>query len=177
MNKKRTSTKKKPKKEAKTVNVNDLIQEADTAMEAMDLDRAHALYTAASTCLQGQIGEPPKMLLSHVLGKLGEVKVSFGDHEGARNDFSTAISLLENEDTVVIHETRANLYLYLGQVNSGLDALAAYRTGVEELEACIRLREKRCEQNDTMEEESSEQDALQETRSVGTVSLFLEMKN
>ena len=133
-------------------------------MDALDLDRAYSLYTAASTCLRRQVGEQQKMLLSHALGKLGEVKVSFGDVEGARDDFSNAISFLENEDTVAIHETRASLCLYLGQVSSGLEALVAYRKGVEELEACIRLREKRFEQKDTMEEESSEQEALQETR-------------
>jgi tetratricopeptide (TPR) repeat protein len=162
MKKTRTSAKKRPKKE---VNVNQIILRGDTAMEALDLDRAYSQYTAASKILWEQIGVPQKILLSRVLGKLGEVKVSLGDHDGAHDDFSAAISLLENEDNnMAIHESRANLNLYLGQVSSEQEALVALRKGVEELDSCIRLREKSCEQNDSMEEGSSEPDALHETR-------------
>jgi hypothetical protein len=170
MKKKRTSAKKRPKKEL-TVNVNQIINDADTAMVALDLDKAYSQYTAASKILLGQIGVPQKILLSCVLGKLGEVKVSLSDHDGARDDFSTAISLLENEDNnMAIHESRANLYLSLGQVSSEQEALVALRKGVEELEACIRLRGKSHNQKDDMEDGSSEQDALQETRCDGVVS-------
>jgi hypothetical protein len=169
MKKKRTSAKKRPKKE---VNVNQIINDAETAMVGVDLDRAHSLYTAASKILREQIGVPQKILLSRVLGKLGEVKVSLSDHDGARDDFSAAISLLENEDNNVgIHESRANLFLYLGQVSSDQEALVALRKGVEELEACIQLRRKSCKQENSMEGGSSEQDgALQETRCDSIVS-------
>jgi hypothetical protein len=169
MKKKRTSAKKRPKKE---VNVNQIINDADIAMVGLDLDRACSGYTAASKILRGQTGIPQKILLSRVLGKLGEVKVSLSDLDGARDDFSAAISLLENEDNNMdIHESRANLYLYLGQVSSEQDALAALRKGVEELEACIHLRGNSCKQKGTMGEGSSERDdALQETRCEDIVS-------
>lgn len=152
--------------------MNQIINDAETAMVSVDLDRAHSLYTAASKILREQIGVPQKILLSRVLGKLGEVKVSLSDHDGARDDFSMAISLLENEDNNVgIHESRANLFLYLGQVSSDQEALVALRKGVEELEACIQLRGKSCKQENSMEGGSSEQDdALQETRCDSIVS-------
>lgn len=165
--KKRVSSKKKSskKKEVKTVNVNDLVEQADAAMEALDLEMALQRYTAAASILRRNIEllvpEADPILLAKVLGKLGDVKVSLGDTDTTvEDDFETAVSLLPVEkDTVDIHELRASLLLYLGQLRSQHDALDAYQKGVEELNACIRLREKQAGR-----EGSTDEDPLQENR-------------
>jgi len=153
------------------VDVNQVIEDADTAMESLEMDRALSLYSAASTILKGhvqlQVPEANPLLLARVLLKLGEVKVALDDQDGAREDFHFATSLLqENKDTVETHEIRAGLCLYLGQLSSEQEALAALRRGIEELEACVRLREQLCEEKQDMETEEcqSRQESLQETR-------------
>ena len=154
------------------MDVHKLIRDADFAVESLEMDRALSLFTAASTILKGQIElkvpEANPLLLSRVLLKLGEVKVSLDNQGGAREDFSCALSLLkEDDDSLETHEIRAGLCLYLGQLSSEKEALEAVRKGIEELEACVRLRETLCEQNQDMETEEegpSAEESLQETR-------------
>ena len=174
MKRKKTSAKKSKKsKEAKTVDVNQVIADADAAMESFELDRALSLYSAASSILKGHVQlhlpEANPLLLAKVLLKLGEVKVSLDDPQGARQDFLFATSLLEKDDDIMLetHEVRAGLWLYLGQLSSEQEALTAVRKGIEELEACVRLLENKCQEKQAdMETEDgpSPQEALQETR-------------
>lgn len=156
------------------MDVNQVIADADAALEALDMDRALSLYTAASTILKGhvqlQVPEANPMLLARILLKLGEVKVALEDSEGAREDFVFAISLLKDddvEDTLETHEIRAGLYLYLGQLSSEEEALNAIRKGIQELEATVRLREQLCNEKQSemeTEEGPSNEEALPETK-------------
>jgi tetratricopeptide (TPR) repeat protein len=176
MKKKRSSAKKASKRaEPKTVNVHQVIGDADHAMESLEMDRALSLYSAAATILKGQIQlnvtEANPVLLARVLLKLGEVKVSLENEEGARQDFEFATTLLNKEvDTLETHEIRASLFLYLGQLSSEQEALEALRKGICELQACIRLRENECEhkqQQDmdcTTQYGPSQRESLLETR-------------
>ena len=139
------------------MDVNQIIADADAAMESVELDRALSLYSAASSILKGhvqlQVPEANPLLLARVLLKLGEVKVSLEDPEGARQDFVFATSLIEKDDDDIVletHEIRAGLWLYLGQLSSEQEALAAFRKGIEELEACVRLLENKCHEKQTV---------------------------
>lgn len=170
MKKKKASTKKS--KKPKTVDVNQVIEDADAAMESLQLDRALSLYSAASSILKGhvqlQVPEANPLLLARVLLKLGEVKVSLDDSQGARQDFEFATNLLEDDDDALeIHEIRAGLWLYLGQLSSEQEALDAFRKGIQELEACVRLLESKCQETQAdmdTQDGPSPQESLQETR-------------
>lgn len=170
--KKKSSSKKKSSKKAepKTVDVNQVIADGDAAMEALEMDRALSLYSAASAILKGhvqlQVPEANPLLLARVLLKLGEVKITLEDSDGARQDFEFATSLLQDDnDSLETHEIRAGLCLYLGQLSSEKEALEAFRKGIEELKACIRLRETADEDSmDTADDAKSRQESLQDTR-------------
>lgn len=139
--------------------IEDAIALADSAMEAMDIQRALNLYSSAATKLRNRLdvnesldqgdGDDVKGQLSAVLGKLGEAKVSQGDQEGARQDFADAIELLTEHDSQEVTakrnfqqlEIRGGLYLYLGQLSSDNDALDAYKHGIADFEKFLRERE------------------------------------
>ena len=122
--------------------------------------------------LQQQEPETNPVELGRILLKLGEVKVALENPLGARQDFERAISVLKDTDETTLEtcEIRASLYLYLGQLSSNQEALAAARNGIQELQATVRLREQQlCEHNgksSAMETDSDENDeqALQETK-------------
>jgi tetratricopeptide (TPR) repeat protein len=164
--------KKDKKKKQGPVNVNQVARDADAAMESLDMERAMSLYTTACTVLQQQAAETNPVEIARILLKLGEVKVALENQEGARQDFERAISVLKDTDETTLEtcEIRASLYLYLGQLSSNQEALAAARNGIQELQAAVRLREQQlCEHNwksSTMETDSDENDeqALQETK-------------
>lgn len=203
MKKRSKSTKKKERrrKPHKEASSDDLIAEADAAMNALDFAKGLALYKTASNMLRGKLDlkvdnsetqTETVLKLAQVLGKVGEAKVSMGDPDGAKEEFSKGISVLNSEAlqsgyscyTVSLHETRASLHLFFGQLSSDEEALAAYNKGVQELEACIALREAACNEkrkkseNDMMalENASEEEQTLLETRYVlaqGNVSSVL----
>jgi hypothetical protein len=168
------------------ISLEDILTQAESAMEMSDLDTALQLFihasgvlrsrffapsttTSDSACDGGNIShdnERDKVTLSTVLGKMGEINASNGDVEGARSNFLDAIELLDpnasvalsmgtiggdkmavdegscNLDVVESCERIAGLYLFLGQLCSGMEALASFHTGVSELEraACILER-------------------------------------
>ena len=143
----------------------DVLSQAESAMEMSDLDTAMKLYGYATQVLRSRIhgneggieNEKYKCTLANVLGKVGELKASCGDVEGARNDFLDAIELLgsEHEASEMIQdgdgegecnilaaqtcESKAGLYLYLGQLSMGADALTALRIGVRELKRTLSI--------------------------------------
>jgi hypothetical protein len=161
----------------------DVLTQAESAMEMSDLDTALQLFSYASGVLRTRIRVPStatsdgagdgtniahdndrdKTTLSAVLGKMGEIKASNGDVEGARSDFLDAIELLDPNSQTALSmgniggdkmavdegsctldvaqscERIAGLYLYLGQLCSGMEALKSFRTGVSELERAARI--------------------------------------
>jgi len=141
----------------------DVLTQADSAMEMSDIDMAMKLFGYATQVLRSRIqgtgdgrgDEQDKYTLAHVLGKMGELKASCGDVEGARNEFLDAIELLENEQeatnmfqgdggelnisTAQNCESKAGLYLYLGQLSTGTEALTALRVGVSELQKTVSI--------------------------------------
>jgi hypothetical protein len=169
-----------------SIPIEDILTQAESAMEMSDLDTALQLFSYASGVLRSRVCLPSttnsesacdgnnisndndgdKVTLSTVLGKMGEIKASNGDIEGARTNFLDAIEILNpnasaslsmgtsggdkmaleegscNLDVAQSCERIAGLYLYLGQLSSGMEALASFRTGVSKLEraACILER-------------------------------------
>ena len=155
-----TSSKKGPKKVKKaSLTLEQMLIEADAAFEALDNSRANSLYEAAAKALHEKLEADPavSVILSKVLGKLGETKVSMGDQEGARDDFERAIALLNEQHgeggdgvaQIELMEIKASLYLYMGQLSSNNEALQAYNNGVQLLEACLLIREGMVVDNET----------------------------
>lgn len=128
--KKKSSTKKRASGATKNENgstntaisLDDVLSQADTAMEMANLDVALQLFEYAATVLRERVHddvtsstttEEDKKTLTSVLGKMGELKANIGDVEGARTEFLDAIELMghssvsiedEAEDTMVIPE-------------------------------------------------------------------------
>jgi len=141
----------------------DVLTQAESAMEMSDIDMAMKLFGYATQLLRSRIhgddagngSEEDKCTLANVLGKMGELKASCGDVEGARNDFLDAIELLGNQQeatdmmqgddgecnisTAQNSESKAGLYLYLGQLSTGTEALTALRIGVSELQRTVSI--------------------------------------
>lgn len=87
-----------------------------------------------------------KRELVRVLEKLGETKVSMGDQDGAAQEFRNALNLLlqldhddvdETTTKSKIHQQRAGLYLYIGQLSIEQEALDMYSKGIQELESAL----------------------------------------
>mmetsp|Transcript_18227 Transcript_18227/g.38249 ORF Transcript_18227/g.38249 Transcript_18227/m.38249 type:complete len:469 (+) Transcript_18227:90-1496(+) len=154
----------------KPVQVEEVLSQAESAMEMSEVDTALQLFSYAAGVLRSRVHGTAEgnsniamgdkiednKTLSTVLGKMGELKASNGDMEGARTDFLDAIELLgpgndkmaENEvGESEIHiaqnsESRAGLHLYLGQLSSGAEALESFRMGVSELERAVGVLER-----------------------------------
>ena len=163
-----TSAKKGPKKVKKpALTIEQMLKEADGAIEALDISRANYLYQSATKVLEEKLKDDSKIsvILSKVLGKLGETKVSMGDQEGARQDFERAIALLNDDDEwgddiskAQSTENKSSLYMNMGQLSSDDDALRAYNKGVELLETSILFRETREKQSErTTEDDASDE--------------------
>jgi tetratricopeptide (TPR) repeat protein len=156
----RTSSKKKKSKKGqlappnKVPSFDELVEAGDAAAASMEGDKALALYASAESLLRKEqaatsnnLQTPVHEKLVYVLEKLGEIKVSLGDLEGARKDFENAINLLTSfpeEKNPQYHETLAGLYLYIGQLSSEQGALEAHRKGIQSLELCVNLRGNAC---------------------------------
>mmetsp|Transcript_3145 Transcript_3145/g.5174 ORF Transcript_3145/g.5174 Transcript_3145/m.5174 type:complete len:457 (+) Transcript_3145:107-1477(+) len=141
----------------------DVLTQAESAMEMLDIDMAMQLFGYAAQVLRSRMhgtdagngNEQDKCTLANVLGKMGELKASCGDVEGARNEFLDAIELLGNQQetaevmqgdvgecniaTAQNSESKAGLYLYLGQLSTGTEALTALRIGVSELQRTVSI--------------------------------------
>lgn len=101
----------KPKK---PIPLNDVMTQAETAMEMSDFDTALQLFTYASTILTSRVRasnsttidsggygtdsandiEQDKILLSSIFGKMGEIHATMGNVDIARTNFLDAIELL-----------------------------------------------------------------------------------
>jgi hypothetical protein len=92
-----------------------------------------------------------RQCMLQVLEKRAELKVSVEDREGALQDYQQALELLEaspltpqepmkNEPTppnLQEAQQRASLYLYIGQLQAGQDAVDAYQKGIGCLQATL----------------------------------------
>jgi tetratricopeptide (TPR) repeat protein len=133
---------------ASNISVEDVLATAEATMET-NVEKAIQLYTSAASMLRA--GKSTTAIISRerqlvqVLEKLGEAHVGMGDPEDAQQAFEQAIALLEEEESAVeksdtyYHETRSSLYLYIGQLCTGDQALQAFLQGVSSLESCIAL--------------------------------------
>jgi len=179
--KKKSSTKKRGSGATKgkesgsnKISLDDVLSQAETAMEMANLDVALQLFEYAATVLRERVHgdvtssttiEEDKKALTSVLGKLGELKASMGDVEGARTEFLDAIELMghsasvkeKTDDPMVIPEEAdtslssaqrcehiASLYLYLGQLSSSCEALTSFQTGVQELRKAVAILDRLC---------------------------------
>jgi hypothetical protein len=138
------------------------LTQADAYLESSNFENALQLYTYVANVLRSNMqegsisnnvprakeesGESKVLLLSKVLGKLAEVKVSMGDQQGAQQDFLEAVSLLNGEGPTENgmaraqwREARASLHLYLGQLSSSNDALEAFTRAIHDLKDCVGL--------------------------------------
>lgn len=165
----------------KPVPLEEVLSQAENAMEMSDIDTALQLFSYAAGVLRSKVHsssadgsintdtnscDQDKATLSTVLGKMGELKASNGDVEGARTDFLDAIELLGPTSTTTADaedgkmmaieegecyvgvaqssESRASLHLYLGQLSSGTEALESFSVGVSELERAVTILEHIC---------------------------------
>lgn len=130
--KKKSSSKKNNKKQKKPIPLEDVLSQAESAMEMSDVNTALQLFAYASGILRSQLqvvddGAPPlpssncmqqenntshhhqvqttQSTLSTVLGKMGELKASNGDVDGSRSDFLEAIELL-GPSTALANDTK-----------------------------------------------------------------------
>ena len=175
--KKKSSSKKKnaaSKKEnlgnKSSISLDDVLSQAETAMEMANIETALQLFQYAASVLRERVhgdassnSVDDKRNLTSVLGKTGELKASMGDVEGARTDFLDAIELMGHSptseemsdeqtdlDNVVSLsaaqrcEHIASLYLYLGQLSSGCEALVSFETGVKQLKKAVTILDRRC---------------------------------
>lgn len=147
--KKRTSKTKKPTAALQGLaGAQQLVAAADHAALHQDPQQAVQLYTAAEKMLQGLIVETDsdttdlpqaRSLLLQAWEKRAELYVSLEDQNGALEDYQASLQLLlqtdkEQQDPNLCRH-RAALHLYIGQLQEGEDALAAYQQGI----GCLQL--------------------------------------
>lgn len=172
----------------KAIPLDEVLSQADQAMEMSNVDAALQLFTYASGILRPRVHnnnntsatdgismqqdndndtiEQDKKILSTILGKMGEIKASNGNIDGARSDFLDAVELLgpstynnnnnnsnndmttevgecsSNVETAQTCESRASLHLYLGQLSCGNEALTSLNVGVQELQYAVCILER-----------------------------------
>jgi len=145
--------------------LNEVLSQAEGALETSNMESAMQLYTYAASVLRNKLSalstdmttsseekEGTILMLSKVLGKMAEAKVSLGDPEGGQRDFLEATKLLSGDgpsasdsDSVSAiaraqwREARAGLSLYLGQLSTSKDALGAFGRAIDDLKECVAL--------------------------------------
>lgn len=203
--KKKSSTKKRnvsSKKEnggnKSPISLDDVLSQAETAMEMANIEMALQLFQYAASVLRERVhgdassnSVDDKRNLTSVLGKTGEIKASMGDVEGARTDFLDAIELMghstnseemSDEQTDVDNvnslstaqqcEHIASLYLYLGQLSSGCEALVSFETGVQQLKKAVTILDRRCKS--IRVGQTTDGMDVEEEMSIGELSRYLE---
>eukprot|EP00536_Pseudo-nitzschia_multiseries_P007613 jgi/Psemu1/305062/fgenesh1_kg.181_\ len=124
-------------------------------MESLDIERAYEAYSQASIQLKnGKLPTPESSSngkrgeedLIHVLEKMGELQVSIGDQDLAKQHFVQSLSLLDEAKTestknISYYETHSSLCFYIGQLSLEKEALEAYQSGICSLEKCTELIE------------------------------------
>lgn len=130
-------TRRSPKKAPRVTNNDDkpytvqqLLEAADQAVQVSDPVQALDLYTAA----QAKADTLPAQL--DILEKRAAVKVSLGDQDGALSDYQTAVERIESSSSKPseVLERQAGLYMYMGQLHQGVEALEAYQKAINLLQ-------------------------------------------
>lgn len=123
-----------------------LVAAADHAALHQSSEDAIQLYMAAEKHLQDYENTDKlnsddipacRQCLLQVLEKRAELKVSVEDQEGAFQDYQQALEILEKESVPQEAQQRASLYLYIGQLQVGKDAVDAYQKGIGCLQATL----------------------------------------
>ncbi|KAL3795256.1 hypothetical protein HJC23_008341 [Cyclotella cryptica] len=174
-----------------SISLDDVLSQAESALEMANVEVALQLFEYAASVLRDRVHgddatssediaarnvEEDKKTLASALGKMGELKASMGNVDGARVDFLDAIELmghslavaafkasedgtadnrmqndesmhlLQNVDISLANaqhcEHVAGLYLYLGQLSSGCEALTSFQTGKQELQKAVSILER-----------------------------------
>jgi hypothetical protein len=154
------------------LSVDELLEIASSSMTALNIEQAYQAYRQAASLLQqGKISSnnPSETELINVLEKMGEIKVSMGEQDDAKEHFIQALQLLEQQqeqqegkyDTNQqvtqqwsYYETHSSLCLYVGQLSLEQEALDAYLKGVSSLEKCIKLVEESSQQQEQQKEDA-----------------------
>lgn len=150
--KKKTKSSKKKKKTRRQneADLDEVIYQADLAMETDSVEQALQLYQNAAFTLRNKIeadSYATNLMLVKVLGKMGEAKVSMGDQDGGRMLFNDALSILESSNPPEVNtstgpshqlleimkwkEAQASMCMYLGQLSSGNEALEYFNKAVD----------------------------------------------
>jgi tetratricopeptide (TPR) repeat protein len=159
---KKKRTKQRPKQSTSTQNAttpvglpgaHQLVAAADHAALHQSSEDAIQLYTKAEQHLlnyeknavdfnsddeTNNIPAEYRQCLLQVLEKRAELKVSVEDQEGAFQDYQQALEILEKEPVQPQEASqRASLYLYIGQLQVGKDAVDAYQKGIGCLQSTL----------------------------------------
>ena len=104
-------------------------------MDQLQKDNSSGVERATNSTMQ---------ILIQVLEKMGELQVSMGDPDVAKEHFVQSLRLLEeganaeSAKSTSFYETQSNLYFYIGQLCLGKEALEAYQRGIRSLEECMQ---------------------------------------
>lgn len=150
--------------------LNEVLSQADLAMETSDVEQALQLYHYAVITLRESVSassdttgearnKATELMLARALGKFGEAKVSVGDQDGGRSDFNDALLLLDSPDDAEVmpsneeghealeseewKEAKASICMYLGQLSNGSEALGYFNKAIANLRSCVGILEAR----------------------------------
>lgn len=118
--------------------LSEIVEMADQAVLVEDPIHALSLYTEAAAQADG-------LELADILEKRAIIKVSVADQDGALEDFKSCVELIpavaddESPAAVPMLERKAGLYMYMGQLSQGEDALVIYGKAIELLQKALNV--------------------------------------
>jgi len=136
-----------------------IMDQADAAMDMSNETLALSLYSLLeeSIRLRSFSSEQSLLLLPKIIQKVGECFAFVGNIESACDKFREANDILdaalqkndtdtenESEESEVL-EMRAGVFMYLGQLHQGQEALQEYQNGITSLEKSLELVERKVE--------------------------------
>ena len=151
---------KKNQQPQREIPIEEILQAAEAAVTSCDVDKGIQLYSTAVLKLKSQQQQQissstfeddilriskGKWQLVRTLEKLGELKVSIGDQDGAVQDFREGLAILENQipqdqkTNFDYYDLYSSLSMYIGQLCVEEEAKAAYEQGVTCLESCMKF--------------------------------------
>lgn len=137
-NKKKSKGKKRFVKTEAPPSMDQLLEAADAANHSDPCQALSILATAES------LARDTTSQLA-VLEKRAPIKVAVGDQDGALADYRAALALVSSQlntaETPDLLEHKAGLYLYIGQLSEGSEALEVYRQGLDCLRQALAMRE------------------------------------
>lgn len=152
----------KKKKDAQSLDWNQLVELAET----QDPEQAIVLLTQAISSAQAASSAE----IHCIYEKRAQAKIAISDQEGALQDYRTALSLLKENSSSLDPsslEQKAALFLYIGQLCEGQEALASFQEGISQLQEAVALREKEVTTSTDVQMKDSTDDAatlLQDAR-------------